>query len=72
MNDVIVCVIAIITRSTGTLHTSAKARLTSVVIWMLICDPDRHQILIIYSSVQCQPSSENFMQIHLEVFAQSC
>jgi len=36
------------TRSTGTVHTSAKARLTSVA--------DRHQNLIICSPVHCQPS----------------
>jgi len=36
-----------------------------------ICEPDRHQNLIICSLAHCQPSPENFMQIHLEVFAQS-
>ena len=54
------------TRSTGTVHTSAKARLISVAIRIRICDPDRHQNLIICSlthchlslkiSCECQPS----------------
>jgi len=46
------------TRSTGIVHTSAKARLTSVVIRILIRlrDSDRHQNLIIYSMALCQPS----------------
>jgi len=35
-------------------HTSAKARLTSVAI--RIRDPDRHQNLIICSLAHCQPS----------------
>ena len=40
-------------RSIWTVHTSAKAPLTSVAI----CDPDRHQnFLIICSLAQCQPS----------------
>ena len=44
-------------RSTGTVHTSTKARLTSVVIWIRIqiCDPDRHQNLIVCSSAHFQP-----------------
>jgi len=33
-------------RSTGTVHTFAKARLTSVAIRIRIHDPDRHQNLI--------------------------
>ena len=46
-------------RSTGTVHTSAKARLTSVAI--SVPPPselvqDRHQNLIICSLVHCQPS----------------
>jgi len=47
-----------ITRSTGTLHTSAKACLTSVAIriHIRICDPDRHQTLIICSLAHFQPS----------------
>jgi len=47
-----------ITRSTGTLHTSTKARLTSVAkrIHIRICDPDRHQTLIICSLAHFQPS----------------
>ena len=44
------------TRSTGTVHTSAKARITSVVIQICIRDPDRHQNLIICSLAHCQPS----------------
>jgi len=35
-------------------------------------DPDHHQNLIICSLAQCQTFSENFMQIYLEVFAESC
>jgi len=48
----------VIARSTETVHTSAKARLTSVAIRMRIriCDPDRHQNLTICSLVHCQPS----------------
>jgi len=50
----------IVTRITGTVHTSAKARLTSVAIQMRIRirihDQDRHQNLIICSSAHCQPS----------------
>ena len=52
------------TRSTGTAHTSAKARLTSVAIrirnririGVRIRDPDRHRNLIICSLAHCQPS----------------
>jgi len=44
------------TRSTGTVHTSAKARLTSVAIQTRIRDLDRHQNLIICSLAHCQPS----------------
>jgi len=39
--------IIIITRSTGTMHTSTKARPTSVAIQIQICDLDRHQNLVI-------------------------
>ena len=50
---------ALTTRSTGTVHASAKARLTSVAIRLLIRirirDPDRHQNLIICSLAHCQP-----------------
>ena len=44
--------------STGTLHTSAKASLTSVAIpiRIRIRDPDRHQNLIVYSLAHCQHS----------------
>jgi len=48
----------IVTRSTGTVHTCAKACLTSVII--RIRDPDCHQNLII-CSLPTLP--ENFMQI---------
>jgi len=44
------------TRSTGTVHTSAKARITSVVIQIRIRDPDRHQNLTICSLAHCRPS----------------
>jgi len=38
------------------MHTSVKARLTSVAI--RICDPDSQQNLIVCSLVHCQPSLE--------------
>jgi len=46
------------TKSTGTAHTSAKARLATVAIpiRIRIRDPDRHQNLIICSSSNFQPS----------------
>jgi len=47
------------TRSTGTVHTSATARLTSVTVKILIiriCDLNCHQNLIICSLAHCQPS----------------
>jgi len=48
------------TRSAGTVHTSAKAHVTSVAIWIWICiqtrDPDRHQNVTISLLVHCQPS----------------
>jgi len=44
------------TRSTGTVYTSTKASLTSVVIRIWIHDPDHHQNLIICSMAHCQPS----------------
>jgi len=43
-------------RSSGTVHTSAKACLTSIVIQIQIHDLDRHQNLIICLPVHCQPS----------------
>jgi len=43
------------TRSIGTVHTSAKARLTSVAIRIQIHDTDRHQNLIICSLAHWQP-----------------
>jgi len=68
--------IVTITRSTGTLHTSAKARLTGVAIRICIriCYPDRHQNLIVCSLAHIPSFSEIFvqLQIRLEVFAQSC
>jgi len=45
-----------ITTGTGTVHTSAKARLTSVAIRNLIPIRDRHQYLIVCSLAHCQPS----------------
>jgi len=44
-------------RSTGTVHTSAKARLTSIAmrIPIGIRDPDRHQNLIICLVAHCLP-----------------
>jgi len=48
------------TRSTRTVHTSAKARLTSVAIWIRIpiqiFDLDHHQNLIVCSLAHCQLS----------------
>jgi len=48
----------VITRSTGTVHTSAKARLTTVAIRIRIRipDPDRHQNSIICAMDHCQPA----------------
>jgi len=56
-----------VTRSTGTMYTSAKACLTSGMFWMRICDRDRHQNLTILPTFL-----ENLMQMHLEIFVQSC
>ena len=60
------------TRSIGTVHTSTKARRTSVAIRIRIQirDPDRHQNLTITGPLPTFP--ENFMQTRSEVFAQSC
>jgi len=61
----------VVTRSTETVHTSAKAHLTSVVIQIRIRDSDCHQNLII-CSLAIGPFPifpENFMQIRLEVLA---
>ena len=46
------------TRSTGTVYTSTKARLTGIEtrIRIQICEPDRYQNLTISSRVHCQPS----------------
>jgi len=67
------------TRSTGTVHTPAKARLTSVAIRIRIRigigirETDRHKNLIICSLAGPLPTfPENFMQTRGEVFAQSC
>jgi len=58
------------TRSTGTVHASAKARLTSVAIWIRITDsPPKFNHLFIGPLTAF---AENFMKIHSEVFAQSC
>jgi len=43
------------TRITGTVHTSAKARVTSVAIWISTRDLNRDQNLIICSLAHCQP-----------------
>jgi len=43
-------------RSTGTVHTFAKARLTSVAIRIRIRDPDRHQNLITHCLTHFQSS----------------
>ena len=48
-------IIIIISRSTGTVHTSAKAHLTSVMIQIQIRDPDRYQNLIICSLAHWLP-----------------
>ena len=56
------------TRSTGTLHTSAKERLTSVAIRIWIRDPDRHQNLIICSLAHCQRS----LKIYANLFESFC
>ena len=47
-----------LTRSTGTVLTSAKARLTwiRIRIRIRISNPDHHQNLIIGSLAHCQPS----------------
>jgi len=48
--------ISIRTRSTGTVHTSAKARLSRIQIRIRILDPDRNQNVTIFSVAHCQPS----------------
>jgi len=55
------------------MRTSAKARLTIVAIRLRIRIryPDRHQNLIIFSIGPLPTFPENFMQIRLDVFAQS-
>ena len=55
---IIMTAIVTITRSTGTLHTSAKGRLTSVAIRIVIWirDSNRHRNLIVCSLTHCQPS----------------
>jgi len=66
------------TRSTGTVHTSAKARLTSLAIWIgiririRIHDPDRHQNLIICWLAHCQHSLKISCKSVRKFFAQSC
>jgi len=59
------------TKSAGTVHASAKTRLTSVVMRIRIRDPDYHQNLIICIG-PLLTFPENIMQIHSEVLAQSC
>jgi len=58
--------IKLTTRSTGTVHTSAKARLTSVAI--RIAHTDRHQHWIICSFAHCQPSTK----FHVNPFGRFC
>jgi len=57
---ILVIIIILTTRSTGTVHTSAKARLTSVAIRIKIRirirDPDRHQNLVICSLANQLPT----------------
>jgi len=64
--------ISIRTRSTGTVHTSAKARLTRIQIHIRILDPDRNQNLIVCSVAHCQPSLEISWKSVWIFFAQSC
>jgi len=61
-----------ITRSTGTVHTSAKERLTSVAIRIRIRDPNRHHNLIFCSSAHGQPSLKISCRSIRNLFAQSC
>jgi len=67
---------AVLTRSTGTVHTSTKARLTSVAIRIRIRirirDPDRHQNLIICSLAHCQLPLKISCKSVRKFFAQSC
>ena len=65
--------ISVRTRSIGTVHTSAKARLTGVAIRIRIRirDQDRHQNLIIFIG-PLPTFPENFMQICSKIFALSC
>jgi len=53
-NELLYCCRNFLTRSTGTVHTTAKACLTGVTI--RISDLDRHQNLIICSLAHCWPS----------------
>ena len=60
------------TRSTGTVHTSAKARLTSVAI-RIDPDPDPSPPKLNHLFTGPLPTfSENFMQMRSDDFAQSC
>jgi len=67
---------AVTTRSAGTAHTSAKARLTSVAIpiriRIVIRDLDCHQNLIICSLAHCQPSVKISCKSVQKFFAWSC
>jgi len=66
------------TRSTGTVHTSAKARLTSVAIRIRILiririrDPDCHQNLSICSMAHCKRSLKISCKSVRKFFSQSC
>jgi len=57
-------------RSTGTVHTPAKARLTRVAILIRIPDPDRHQNLII-CSVRW-PTANLSWKFHVNPFGSFC
>jgi len=67
------CDIIELASSTGTVHTSAKAGLTSVAIririHIRIRSPPKFNLLF-YGALPTFP--ENFIQIRLEVFTQSC
>jgi len=56
--------VVLIARTTGAVHTSAKTRLTSVIIWI---SPSKFNHLFI-GLLPTFP--ENFMQIRSDVFAQ--
>jgi len=63
---------AAITRSTGTVHTSNKARLTCVAMQIRIRIQIVTKNIIICSLAQLPTFPKSFMQIRSEVFAQTC